>query len=284
MKEKEIKNISASAKDRLRSISITTGNDYQSILRMYMQERFLFRLSKSIYSANLILKGALLFVAHNISRTRPTKDIDFHGASISGDKDEIIKIISEIISIEFEDGLRFDSVEAEVIIENGDYKGVRVKFYAYLENTRERMQLDIGFGDVITAGPVEIEYPTLLNYPSPNLLVYSIETAVAEKFEAIVSLNLLTSRMKDFYDIIFFTDSEKINEGNLRDAIIATFRNRGTDLKDRKIIYKEEFKNDEEKQRLWNAFLTRSRLESKNTFSEVVNNIEEFVEKVLKID
>lgn len=110
MKErKEIKNIAASVKERLRNISTQTGKEFQSVLRQYMQERFLFRLSKSIYSNNLILKGALLFIAHDISRSRPTKDIDFLGSSVSNDKDEIAEIIKEILKVVCEDGLRFES-------------------------------------------------------------------------------------------------------------------------------------------------------------------------------
>ena len=98
--KKELKNISASVKERLRDISIQTGKEFQSILRQYIQERFLFRLSKSTYSNNLILKGALLFVAHDISRNRPTKDIDFLGSFMSNEKDEIAGIIENILNNE----------------------------------------------------------------------------------------------------------------------------------------------------------------------------------------
>ncbi len=206
MKEKkEIKNIAASVKERLRNISIQSGKEFQSVVRQYVQERFLYRLSESMYSNNLILKGALLFIAHDISRNRPTRDIDFLGSSISNEIDDIIAIIKEILNTKYQDGINFDpdSVEGENITEDGDYKGVRIKFYVFLENSRERMQLDIGFGDKITAGPVDIEFPTILDFPAPKLKVYSIETAIAEKFEAIVSLQLQTSSMKDFYDILF---------------------------------------------------------------------------------
>ena len=104
--KKELKNISASVKERLRNISVQSGKEFQSILRQYIQERFLFRLSKSIYSNNLILKGALLFVAHDINRSRPTKDIDFLGSSLTNEKDEIAEIISEILNINYEDGFK----------------------------------------------------------------------------------------------------------------------------------------------------------------------------------
>lgn len=138
-KEREIKNFAASVKERLRNVASQTGKEFQSVIRQYVQERFLFRLSKSVYSKNFILKGALLFIAHDISRNRPTRDIDFLGSAISNDINDIKEVVKEILEIEFEDGLKFDteSVEAENIVEDGDYNGIRVKFYAYMENSKE---------------------------------------------------------------------------------------------------------------------------------------------------
>ena len=283
MKErKEIKNIAASIKERLRNIATQTGKEFQSVIRQYIQERFLFRLSKSIYSNNLILKGALLFIAHDISRTRPTKDIDFLGSSISNGKNEIAEIIKEILKISCEDGLRFEinSVESENIVENGDYHGVRIKFNTYLENSRERIQIDIGFGDKITGGPIEIDFPTLLDFPAPHLKVYSIESAVAEKFEAIVSLHLETSRMKDFYDILFFAEHYEFKKDLLREAILTTFNHRDTDIEGRKIIYEDKFKADEKLQKYWTAFLGRNKLTAENGFMEIVNKINTFIEPI----
>ena len=175
-KNKQIKNIAGSTREKLRNISVESGKEFQSVLRQYIQERFLFRLSKSNYSSNLILKGALLFVAHNISRNRPTKDIDFLGTSISNEKGVITEIVREIISVDFIDGLSFDgaSIESEDIVEEGEYHGVRVKFFVFLEKARERVQIDIGFGDQLTNGPIEITFPTLLDFPAPQLKVYSL--------------------------------------------------------------------------------------------------------------
>ena len=283
MKEKkEIKNIAASVKERLRNISIQSGREFQSVVSQYVQERFLYRLSESIYSNNLILKGALLFIAHDISRNRPTRDIDFLGSKIPNKIDDLVEVIKEILLIKTEDGLRFDSetVEAENITEDGDYKGVRIKFYVFLENSRERMQLDIGFGDTITAGPVEIEFPTLLDFPAPKLKVYSIETAIAEKFEAIVSLQLQTSRMKDFYDILFFAKHYDFKKDILIRAIKTTFDNRSTELALSNNIFEDKFKSDQNFQKLWSAFIERNKLGNDKTFSEVVSQIQSFLQPV----
>ncbi|MFZ1520420.1 MAG: nucleotidyl transferase AbiEii/AbiGii toxin family protein [Ignavibacteriaceae bacterium] len=283
MKEKsEIKNIAASVKERLRNISTQSGREFQSVFSQYVQERFLYRLSESIYSNNLILKGALLFIAHDISRNRPTRDIDFLGSKIPNEIKDLVEVIKEILIIKTEDGLRFDSesVEAENITEDGDYKGVRIKFYVFLENSRERMQLDIGFGDTITAGPVEIEFPTLLDFPAPKLKVYSIETAIAEKFEAIVSLQLQTSRMKDFYDILFFAEHYKFNQEILFKALNTTFDNRSTELALSKNIFEDKFKSNQNFQKLWSAFIERNKLGNDKTFSEVVSQIQSFLQPV----
>lgn len=283
MKEKkEIKNIAASVKERLRNISVQNGKEFQSVVSQYVQERFLYRLSQSIYSNNLILKGALLFIAHDISRNRPTRDIDFLGSKIPNEIDDLVDVIKEILTVKIEDGLRFDShsVEAENITEDGDYKGVRIKFYVFLENSTERVQLDIGFGDKIIAGPVNIEFPTILDFPAPKLKVYSIETAIAEKFEAIVSLQLLTSRMKDFYDILFFAENYNFKKETLIQALTTTFKNRLTSLELSKIEFEDKFKNDENFQKLWFAFLNRNKLENHKTFYEVVSQIQSFIQPI----
>jgi len=279
---KEIKNISASVKERLRNIATQTGKDYQSLLRQYAQERFLYRLSISPFVNNFILKGALLFLAHDISRLRPTRDIDFLCSSISNNKNEISEIVKQILRIDFEDGLHFDTnqMETEDIVEDGEYKGVRIKCFAFLENSRERVQIDIGFGDRITAGPIEIEFPTLLDFPAPRLKVYSVESAVAEKFEAIVSLQLQTSRMKDFYDILFFAGSYQFKKDILKEAIQITFNHRETNIQLRTMIFEDKFKTDDQLQKYWSAFLSRNKLTAETNFTKVVDRISSFIEPI----
>ena len=119
----KVKNIPVSVKEKLKNISTTSGKDFNKVLRLYIQERFLYRLSKSAYSENLILKGALLFLAYNISRSRPTRDIDFLGNKISNNSRDIKNIVKAIANIDCEDGIVFDSIKIEVedIVEDGDY-------------------------------------------------------------------------------------------------------------------------------------------------------------------
>jgi len=282
----KIKNLAASIKARLLNYSKENRIEYQGVFRLYVQERFLYRVSRSAYSKKFILKGALLFLAFNISKYRPTKDIDFLGTSVENDAEVLKKIIKEILLIDFEDGLTFDpeSIEAEEIVETQEYHGIRIKFNVFLKKARDRIQIDIGFGDPIYEGPVEIDYPVLLDLPSPKLLAYSIESAIAEKFEAIVSRGFATSRMKDFFDILHFAEKRKFESGKLKEAIKITFNNRNTDLNNRYAVFSSDFKKDKVKQSMWTTFLNQRKLKSESEFEKVIERLELFVEPIFQLN
>jgi len=287
MKNKQIKDIGASVRARLLDMAKKTGKDFDAVLVRYFQERFLYRLSRSPYERHFILKGALLFLVYEMPFFRPTKDIDFLGSATSNDMGNIKSMIREIAGLHLPDGVIFypDSVKAERIKEDADYEGVRVKLEATLSGARKTLQLDIGFGDIVVPGPVEMEFPVLLEgLPVPSLMVYSKESAVAEKFEALVKLNFLTSRMKDVYDILFLALHESFSLATMSEAILATFRRRLTPLGDRKVIFGEEFKNQKEKEDQWAAFLKRNRLESGEAFSATMEKIELFLEPACSMD
>jgi len=287
MPKETIKDIGASVRARLLSVAKKSGRDFDAVLLQYMQERFLYRLSLSPYRRHLILKGALLFLAYDMSLLRPTKDIDFLGSATSNDLDEIRGIVAAIARIKLDDGVHFNdaSVSVERIKEDADYEGVRVKLEARLTTAKKLLQLDIGFGDVVVAGPVEMDFPILLeDQPTPNLLVYSRESAIAEKFEALVNLNLLTSRMKDIYDILHLAERETFSLATLREAIMATFARRLTRFEDRNLVFSTEFATNKDKATQWSAFLHRSRLESSLTIAEAMKRLEAFVEPVCSVE
>ncbi len=283
MAKEQAKNIAASVRARLLNVAKKSGRDFDAVLLQYFQERFLYRLSISPYRQQLILKGALLFLAYEMSLLRTTRDIDFLGSATSNDLNEIGGIVIAICRIDYADGVQFDdnSVTVERIKEDADYHGVRVKLEAQMTAARKVLQLDIGFGDVVVAGPVEMDFPVLLDdQPRPNLMVYSRESAIAEKFEALVSLNLLTSRMKDIYDILHLAEREKFSQATLREAIMATFARRVTPLEDRDLVFSNEFAANKDKAAQWSAFLRRSRLESSMTITEAMSRLETFVEPI----
>ncbi len=280
--KRETKNIAVSIRNRLLNISNKNNRDYNAILRQYFQERFLYRISISAFRSQFILKGAFLLMQNEISKFRPTKDIDFLGISVSNEVEDCIDIIKEIASTNGDDGVEFiaDKIEGKKIKEGADFDGVRIKVPYRMDTIKGYFSIDIGFGDKITNGPFEIDYPTLLDFPSPKIFVYSFDSAVAEKFEAIVKLNFITSRMKDFYDLIFIAENNSFNRNVLREAIIETFENRGTTLDDRHIIFDAVFKNNQQKQTQWSSFFQLNKLDLKISFYEAVSKIQSFVEPI----
>lgn len=283
MAKEAVKNIAASIRARLLNVAKISGRDFDAVLLQYFQERFLYRLSISPYRQQLVLKGALMFLAYEMTLLRTTRDIDFLGSATSNDLKEISGIIRAIARIDCADGVAFDdnSISVERITEDADYHGVRVKLEARMTAGRKILQLDIGFGDVVVAGPVEMDFPVMLDdQERPHLLVYSRESAIAEKFEALVSLNLLTSRMKDIYDILHLAERETFSLVTLRQALMATFARRLTLIEDRRLVFSPEFAANKDKAAQWNAFLRRNRLELSHTITETMARLEAFMEPV----
>jgi predicted nucleotidyltransferase component of viral defense system len=283
MKKREIKNLGASVRARLTNIARETKRDFDAILLQYFQERFLYRLSISPYHSAFVLKGALLFLVYEMPFLRPTKDVDFLVRSKSKDNVTIKGMIQDIARIDVEDGVRFfpESASLESVMEDADYAGLRVKLKGSLDKAIKTLQIDIAFGDVLVAGPIEMEFPLLLDdQPAPRLKVYSNESSIAEKFQSLVKLNILTSRMKDIYDILFLASHQPFQMHLLRKAIVKTFKRRGTPIEDRKFIFTNKFRSSKEKQTQWKAFLRRSRLESYKSFDEAMDHMELFLEPV----
>lgn len=203
MTKRCIKDMAASVRARLQTNAKETGRPFQEVLQYFAMERFLFRLSVSPYADRLILKGGLMLTAWRAPSTRPTKDIDLL-AMMPNDVKSVVNVVKEICTQKTDtDGLVFDiaSVEGRVIKEDAEYEGVRVTFLVHLQNARVNMQIDMGFGDVVIPGPVQLDYPTILDYDSPKITGYTREATVAEKFEAMVRLGQINSRIRDFFDI-----------------------------------------------------------------------------------
>ncbi len=276
MKDKPA-NLHASVLARLRHVARAKNSDYQFILRRYAIERLLHRLSISTQRDQFILKGAMLFTAWLEDPFRPTQDLDLlgHGDPATSSIEAAFRAICQVETDD--DGLMFDTdgLRVETIREDQQYGGVRIKTVAFLGKTRIPVQVDIGFGDAITPAAQELEFPSLLAPKGPRLKAYPKETVVAEKLQAIVSLGLANSRMKDFYDLLALLRLFEFDGRILVSAIRATFERRGTaipmatpdGLGDR-------FAEDNEKQRQWMAFVRREPLliaapDLKETINEV---------------
>lgn len=241
-------------------------------------ERFLYRLSQSAHADRFILKGALMLRVWRSPEFRPTMDIDMLGRT-SNEEANIVAQIRDVMALAVEsDGLIFDpdSILSERITEDADYEGIRIRFRGTLDTARVTIQVDIGFGDIIYPDPKKSDLPVLFDFPAPRLLCYSRESAIAEKFEAMVKLGILNSRMKDFYDIWLLCRQFDFDSAKLAEAIRLTFEKRGTSLPSTITAFEQPF--IEAKQVQWAAFYKRLQLDHvPESFKDVVSVVEEFL-------
>lgn len=279
--KKDIKNISASIRTRLQNIAKETGRPFSEVLQYYGMERFLYRFSRSEYADRFILKGALMFTVWRVPERRTTLDIDFL-AHYSNQIAAIEKLISNVCKVPVTpDGLIFDSekVKAKKIKENADYEGVRVKFQGWLGRSRITMQIDVAFGDVVYPKPRLIDYPVILDLPRPHLKGYPAEGIVSEKFEAIIKLGSLNSRMKDFYDLWLMLRQFDFDGIKLTEALKRTFSHRQTPLPEHQPIFAEEIYDERsDRQTLWKAFLKKGEItHAPEKLNDTAKEIEKFL-------
>jgi hypothetical protein len=275
---KSPKNIPASIRQRLLNRARNDKRPFSELLQYYAMERFLYRLSRSVHADCFILKGALMLRVWRSPEFRPTMDIDMLGR-IGNEEGGIVARMREVMAEDVEpDGLIFDpnSIQSERITENADYEGVRVRFRGMLDSARITMQVDIGFGDIIYPGPEELDLPTMLNSPAPRLLCYSRESAIAEKFDIMVKLGVLNSRMKDFYDIWLLSRQFDFDGMKLAEAIRQTFQRRGTLIPARIEAFEQTFIDARQVQ--WSAFCERLQQDHvPESFKDVVTAVENFI-------
>ncbi len=282
MNEKQ-KNIAASVRQKLANYAKENDLDFNLLLYRFGNERLLYRLSISEYKNQFLLKGATLFTVWFNAPHRPTRDIDLLGFG-SNKIADIEKIFVEICSIETEDGLRLDtkSIKGTEIKEGEEYQGVRISLLAFLGKARINLQVDVGFGDTVTPKAEITKIPTVLDLPAPKLKAYPKETVLAEKFEAMVKLGLLNSRMKDFWDVYLMIGEFDFDKTLLQKAIRATFERRQTKLPiSLPLALTKEFADDPGKQIQWNAFLRKNKLDEIKLES-VIDLLRDFFEPIVK--
>lgn len=280
MSRRSIQNMAASVYARLLKRAELGNDDFQFVLIRYGAERLMYRLSQSEYAANFVLKGAMLFLIWTGAQYRATKDMDLLALK-SASVERFQTIFRDLCKLQVtDDGLAFDpkSVKAGEIREDNLYHGVRVTLAVRLGNARIPIQVDIGFGDTVTPAPIQTDFPTLIDLPAPRLAVYSKETVVAEKFEAMVKLGMANSRMKDFYDIWVLSREFDFDCNTLSAAIHAIFKRRKTELPSIiPLALTPEFSSDQAKQTQWRAFVRRSKL-AVDDLKKVLSEIRSFLE------
>lgn len=271
-----------SVKQRLKNVTKRQDKQFNDVLQMYFLERFLYRLSKSKYNKNFVLKGGiLLYAIFDEDYARKTSDIDLLAQKIENDAPKFNEVIKEICLIKVDDPIVFDvdNIVVKNITEFKDeYHGLNVYIPAYLDRTQGRINIDVGFGDIIYPDKTSIDFPSLID-DNPKLYAYSIETVIAEKLEAIVSLGMLNSRLKDFYDIYVLSKTYDFDGTTLRQAIEETFIHRKTSFKHID-AFDDDFISPYRKGQ-WNSFIKQKNPNQVLELETVIMNIKNFVNPVI---
>jgi len=280
--KKPITNVAASVGQRLLTLSRNEKRDFQEVLTRFALERLLYRLGKTDYRDQFILKGALLFVLWSEEIHRFTQDMDLLGQG-EPSLERWIAVFQAVCQTEVQDdGLVFeaDTVVGRSIREENIYGGVRITLRASLGQARIPIQIDVGFGDAVVPDPEVADFPPLLDFPAPRLRVYRRETSIAEKFLAIVTLGQDNSRMKDYFDIWLLARDFSFDGNVLIAAIEATFVRRRIALPDAiPIGLTTAFSDNPAKRTQWEAFV-RQRVAAPETspdLTEAVAGISEFL-------
>ena len=268
------KNIAASVRQRLLNLSRADELAFDVVLVAFGLERLIYRLSISAHRDRFVLKGGMLVTLWTKDTGRFTRDIDF--LSFGAKDEETLKsVIAEILAINADDGLVFDSANltAAPIRDDQIYGGMRLKTIAYLEKTRIPITIDVGFGDALGNPDYTLDYGSLLDFPSAAVRAYSPETVIAEKFQAIVALGMINGRMKDYYDLWALPKAVDLNLEDLQAAIEKTFERRQTDVPQaRPPGLSEAFAKDAIKSAQWRTYSEATEIEGMS-LADVVDDI-----------
>ena len=270
--------IAVSVLARLKNKAKESGRSYQLCLQLFCQEEFLRRLEKSKYAENLVLKGGLFLYSLTDFDSRVTVDVDFLLRQIPNTPEQLKSLLEEIITVPTgNDFVTFEIKDVAPIAVAKKYAGIGASIVARIKNTRTPFSIDFGVGDVIVPKQEKRQIPTQLpEFESPTVNTYSVETTVAEKLDAILSLMEFSSRMKDYYDIYYLANKFDFDGKVLTEALKKTFENRGHSFTIEQFEQVMNFDNDEEMQKKWKAFVRKIDIKT-DDFSTVLKTIKTFL-------
>jgi predicted nucleotidyltransferase component of viral defense system len=278
----EKKNLPESVYNRLKNIALAKNRPTQEVLRYYAMERFLYRLGVSQHKSFFFLKGGLMLMVWDPATHRATVDIDLL-AKANNSIENISRILREICSHPvLQDGIEFSSTDlilAESQIET-EYTGLSARFSAHLHTAELPLRIDIGFSDKIFPKPANVDYPALLDFPSPELRGYTPETMIAEKLDTMVKLGLANSRMKDFYDVWTILNQFQIKPEKIAPVIREVFKNRKTIVREIPKAFSEAFYNTPKTLERWDSFL-KGIGHNPMSFEEIIFEIRDFFLPIL---
>lgn len=263
---------------RLKNKAKESGRSYQLCLQLFCQEEFLRRVEKSKYSENLVLKGGLFLYSITNFDSRVTVDVDFLLRSMPNTPEKLTDVLNEIVAVDTgNDFITFEIKNVEPIAVAKKYAGIGASMIAKIKNTKTPFGIDFGVGDVIVPNQEKRKIPTQLSdFESPIVNTYSVETTVAEKLDAILSLMEFSSRMKDYYDIYYLANKFDFDGKVLTEALKKTFDNRNHIFTKEQFEHMIKFSEDEAMQKKWNAFIKKI-----NTKTDDFENVLKMIKKFL---
>ena len=272
--------IAASVLARLKNKAAESGRSYQLCLQLFCQEELLRRLEKSKYAENLVLKGGLFIYSLTDFDSRVTVDVDFLLRKIPNTPEQLKSVLEEIIAIETgNDFVAFEIKDVAPIAVAKKYAGIGASVVARIKNTKTPFSIDFGIGDVIVPKQEKRKIPTQLSdFDAPTVNTYSVETTIAEKIDAILSLMEFSSRMKDYYDIYYIANKFDFDGNVLTEALKKTFANREHGFTVEQFEQVIGFADDDAMQKKWKAFVRKIDAKT-DDYSTVLNTIKAFLAK-----
>lgn len=258
--------------DKLKNKAVQNNITVNEVLQNYMFERILERLSISEYKNNFILKGGVLLSSIMGIDTRTTMDMDTCLKGINLTEEQLYKVLKNILDTDVKDGVTFEIKNSKPIREDDEYGGLKYNILAKFDNIIVNLSIDIATGDVITPGEIEYNYKMMFEDKALKIMTYNIESIIAEKFQTIISRNVLNSRMKDFYDLYYLIKYKTFSKDDLRLAIEKTFDKRNTDIKlinsNISVIQESDLLQD-----LWKTYSQKHKYTKDIKFEDIIETI-----------
>lgn len=268
-------------KGRIKSVAKQNNADARTLMRIYMMERFLERLTQSEYRDNFIIKGGILVTAMIGVAHRSTMDIDTSMKNLNLSAEDALRVVNQVKDIDLDDGVSFEVKDVSNIMDEMEYPGIRVTMNANVGRLITPLKIDISTGDVITPRAIEFNYDLLLEDRSIKLWSYNLETILAEKLQTVLARGILNTRMRDFYDIRMLVDTyeDKVNKAVLKNAFAATCKKRGTDnLQEQAEEIVKIIEADEQIQVLWRAYQKKYSYAADIDYASVIRGVRKLMD------
>lgn len=263
-------------KDLIRNLSKEVGIEPYVLIRKYMMERFLERVSKSRYNSSFILKGGMLVSAFVGIEARATMDIDTTIKGVSVTATEMERMITEISNIDLEDNLKFRIKKVSEIMDEAEYSGIRFSMDAVLDGAVIPLKIDISTGDVITPREISYSYKLMFEDRTIPIMTYPVETVLAEKLETVISRSITNTRMRDFYDINLLLQSQRIDDDTLGLSLERTAKKRGSlNLLENAENVLKAVKYSDDMKKMWNTYQKKFRYAGTYTWNDIMRSVRE---------